>query len=38
MFCYLLNHVQDSFVFVQPNIVIRNGHGLESHGLCILEE
>lgn len=33
-----LHHVQDGFVFVQPHVVIGDGHCLESHRLGVLEE
>lgn len=33
-----LHHVQNSFVFVQPHVVIGDGHRLKSHGFGVFEE
>lgn len=33
-----LDHVQYGLVLVQPDVVIGDGHRLEGHRLCVLEE
>ena len=35
---YLLDHVEDRFIFVQPYVVVWNRHGLKSDTFSILEE
>ena len=35
---YLLDHIEDGFVFPQPYVVVWNGHGLEGNVFGILEE
>jgi hypothetical protein len=35
---YLLDHVKNGFIFVKPNVMIWNGHRLESHAFGIFEK
>lgn len=35
---YVLDHVQNSLVLIEPHVVIWNGHCLESDGFGVLEE
>jgi hypothetical protein len=28
--CHLLDHVEDRFVLIQPDVVVRNGHRLKN--------
>lgn len=34
----VLDHVENCFVFVQPHVMIRDGHRLERHGLGVFEK
>ena len=38
MMGHLLDHIKNGFVFVEPDIMVGDGHGLECDTLGILEE
>ena len=35
---YLLDHIENGRILVQPDVMVWNGHSLKSNGLCVFEK